>query len=236
MKEPVKVVMLPTEDKSQIWINNLISENDLHFEEYGRHTNTSQHLYATVSQDVEPIKAGDWCIAMDTNIIFQVSNKDLKGINNFKDLYRKIIATTDPKLTINIWEKDYPTEPLKINLPQVPQSFIEEFVANPDREFEVEYETKTLMKPADVYIEEVKTKLKLNQDNEVNITSVSKCDCTYVQACRICGEKKDLDGDFWKNLPPVKEKMYSLDFILWYSGMKKERIENAHKRWIKENL
>jgi hypothetical protein len=234
MKEPVKVVMLPTEDKSQIWINNLISENDLHFEEYGRHTNTSQHLYATVSQDVEPIKAGDWCIAMDTNIIFQVSNKDLKGINNFKDLYRKIIATTDPKLTINIWEKDYPTEPLKINLPQVPQSFIEEFVANPDREFEVEYETKTLMKPADVYIEEVKTKLKLNQDNEVNIASV-----WYLGAFE--PSRMDMDKVKSFNINSVKKKRYSREEVLLLLHDLSRHLSPNNTTidltdWIKKNL
>jgi hypothetical protein len=26
------------------------------------------------------------------------------------------------------------------------------------------------------------------------------CDCTHTQACKICGEEKGLDGDFWKNL------------------------------------
>ncbi len=32
----------------------------------------------------------------------------------------------------------------------------------------------------------------------------------------------------------VKEKMYSESFVLWYSGMDKQKIENAHKRWLNE--
>ena len=32
------------------------------------------------------------------------------------------------------------------------------------------------------------------------------------------------------------ERMYSIDFIMWYSGMDKDKIENAHKRWIKETF
>ena len=28
---------------------------------------------------------------------------------------------------------------------------------------------------------------------------VSKCDCSLLVACEICGDEKGLDGDFWKN-------------------------------------
>jgi hypothetical protein len=33
-----------------------------------------------------------------------------------------------------------------------------------------------------------------------------------------------------------KEQKYSIDFIMWYSGMDKDKIENAHKRWIRETF
>jgi hypothetical protein len=32
------------------------------------------------------------------------------------------------------------------------------------------------------------------------------------------------------------ERMYSIDFIIWYSGMDKDKIQNAHKRWINETF
>jgi hypothetical protein len=41
---------------------------------------------------------------------------------------------------------------------------------------------------------------KLNKGQTLPIDSVMVCDCTHTQACKICGEKKGLDGDFWKNL------------------------------------
>jgi hypothetical protein len=40
-----------------------------------------------------------------------------------------------------------------------------------------------------------------------------------------------IDGAKWQ-----AERMYSIDFIMWYSGMDKEKIENAHKRWINETF
>jgi len=32
------------------------------------------------------------------------------------------------------------------------------------------------------------------------------------------------------------KQKYSIDFIMWYSGMNQQQIENAHKRWIKETF
>jgi len=34
---------------------------------------------------------------------------------------------------------------------------------------------------------------------KLTLTDVSKCDCSLLVACEICGEEKGLDGDFWKN-------------------------------------
>ena len=33
-----------------------------------------------------------------------------------------------------------------------------------------------------------------------------------------------------------EEQKYSIDFIMWYRGMDKDKIENAHKRWINETF
>ena len=183
MKAPIKVVMLPTGLpilKGQLAI--LDGKTSIYsFDMKDEHPAEAQYAYVTVSQDVELIKIGDYVIQTNfekthSSLILIENEMQCKFANDTSGSFtkRKIIATSDLKLTIDKWEKDYPTEPLKVNLPQLQQSFLKEFVANPDREFEVEYETKTLMKPADVYVEEVKTKLKLNQDNTVNITSVEE--------------------------------------------------------------
>ena len=34
----------------------------------------------------------------------------------------------------------------------------------------------------------------------VGDVSVSVCDCTHTQACKICGSEKGLDGDFWDKI------------------------------------
>ena len=162
MKEPINAVILPTEDKSTVYKldNETLHIGDFAKCEEGDKRRVNQHLYVTVSQDVEPIKDDDYYLCKD--------NKLRKCRTSYEKSGRKIIATTDPKIYA-----DYST-PGTTFVPEVQQSFLKEFVANPEGEWEVEYETKTLMKPADVYIEEVRTKLKLNQDNTVNITPVKE--------------------------------------------------------------
>jgi len=239
MKEPIKVLMLPTEDKSTVYKldNETLHIGDFAKCEEGDKRRVNQHLHITVSQDVEPIKAGDWCIAMDTNIIFQVSNKDLKGINNFKDLYRKIISTTDPKLTIPFMINGHSgLRQREVNgvlqvksIPQVQQSFLKELVANPDGEWEVEYNTNNIHNQEVMFHEEHKEKfiedringvwksyiplqttLKLNQNNEVNITSVNKCLYDTPKSCENseCRVLNKCNGD---RVTSVEEKMYTLE-------------------------
>ena len=44
------------------------------------------------------------------------------------------------------------------------------------------------------------TELTLKQvKNNDSLHSVSKCACPPLVACEICGEEKNLYGDFWKN-------------------------------------
>ncbi len=47
----------------------------------------------------------------------------------------------------------------------------------------------------------------------------------------------DLYNEYFKQAKEMeKEQKYSIDFIMWYSGMDKDKIENAHKRWINETF
>ena len=41
--------------------------------------------------------------------------------------------------------------------------------------------------------------LTIARVQQLLIPLVSKCDCSHLVACEICGEEKGLDGDFWKN-------------------------------------
>lgn len=41
----------------------------------------------------------------------------------------------------------------------------------------------------------------INKNKPVEVANhKEKCNCTHQQACKICGEEKGLDGDFWKML------------------------------------
>ena len=221
MKHKTKVVMLPTEDEGVIMSEVgaydtdmiLISELPEKLRGYERPHN---HLYITVSQDVEPIKEGDWVIydnghnspgfivkAVKTSdkIVYRLPNETWKdyghidgGITPLLKDVRKIIATTDPKLIKLCSCEGTGYDGRKqcmdckgngtIKIAQVQQSFLKEYVANPDGEWEVEYEFKRIechnyngehvnkdcsCKSGDfidIY------ELKLNQDNTVNITAV----------------------------------------------------------------
>ena len=142
------------------------------------------NLYVTVSQDVELIKEGDWYLTTIYTSEGEII-KPLQWIVGHKPcgeqpMGNKIIATTDPKL-INV-----PSHPPRgaYYIAQVQQSFLKEYVANPDGEFEVEYEEILTCKNCHDYSDDCMATnqchiygsdtLKLNQDNTVNITSVEE--------------------------------------------------------------
>ena len=233
--------MLPTEDKQHAIIKkntSILLKQTINLEYSG----AKQHLYITVPQDVEPIKEGDWQL---TNGVLTVRT------DNYHENDRKIIATTDPKLYTNeIVEEDL--HMYKKPLPQAPQSFIEEFVANPDGEYEVEYLTG-----------HSEDRLKLNHDNEVNITAVdnvlANAEIVYRKVYGACGKDTNVSGvlpsyiSFWEqmnSITSVEEKMYTREEIellckkAFIDGYYQHDINNAvginkysnYKDWITKNL
>ena len=178
MEQLINVIILPTKDKSTVY---KLDDSTLHIGDFakckeGDARRVNQYTYITVSQDVEPIKKGDWFISGNDG--------ELKRFNRgsvFSES-RKIIATTDPKLTDGEWDLGIPKR-----IPQLQQSFLEEYVANPDEEYVVEYETETFTvdnsSDFDVphsiaeYTQNTYTRvvgLKINQDNTVNIISAEE--------------------------------------------------------------
>ena len=226
MKKLIKVVMLPTKEASTIYkYTNGISlgKHSLHIGDFVKceendHIRTNQHLYIIVSQDVEPIGEGDWFITMQnhifkcvritaTSVYFNQHNDGHEYIAQIERC-RKIIATTDPKLTVIDFNRatgsKFQNIPFK-PIPQVQQSFIKEFVANPDGEFEVEYE----------WVEGIGERLLIQQDtNTVNITPV---------------EEKMYSKDEIENIL----FQYAEEEHAWFSC--KSEIESFNN-WIKENL
>ena len=185
MKKQIKAVMLPTEDRtSKIWFDN--DTKKLLYDPIGVMNCNPLYLYITVSQDVEPIKDGDWIIVTNAsngqNFLKKEGDILPKALSSPR---RKIIATTDPKLKNTISIGIDGTSMFK-TIPQLQQSFLKEFVANPDGEFEVEYhftgrceDPMICLRGCSVYEGTCKhhldkgINLKLNKDNTVSITSVN---------------------------------------------------------------
>jgi hypothetical protein len=181
MKKTIKVVMLPTEDKSGL---QLAPDGSLRFTT--NNTWESQHVYITVSQDVDPIKKGDWCITpIEEDIQYVIKAEG----SNYNNLCRKIIVTTDPNLKLKVIDynarKQQKYNPITeefsgkiiykhLPIPQPQQSFLKEFVSNPDGKWVVDYYADWDDLQYNEFGKYAPYKLKLNQDNTVNITSVKK--------------------------------------------------------------
>jgi len=148
-----------------------------------------KHLYITSD---DKIKIGDWFLHYNDSsyLLFQCTETNNKKISHVDKLGNKcsflspnrqfkIIATTDDNLRkmddagiidIAFGEK----------MPQVQQSFLKEYVSNPDRKWEVEYNIikNGVCMPGCNCKEDClmidKISLKLNQDNTVNITAVEE--------------------------------------------------------------
>jgi hypothetical protein len=232
MNNKIKAVYLPTEDDNPVTVPFLVTPKGAIYKhsaggEFRRKIKKGcvpQHLYVTVSNDVEPIKEGDWVIETQEGqspAAVQITNIEYELAT---DIQRKIIATTDPKL---INDKGGMFKTLTQSVPQVQQSFLKEYVANPDGEFEVEYSwLQSCVDAPSGHIYE----LKLNQDNTVNITSVKERGITITS---------------------VKEKMYSLEQIrlTFQAGARRGYCQRSimsnigatceepnEEDWIKENL
>lgn len=115
MKHPVNVVMLPTEDSSNVRIMNYIGTEKHDFEKIynsiptlatdkifssknNRHSaGQFMHLYITVSQDVEPSKKGDWIVHPHYGLRKVVGNDEsIKALDNIEYTVKNIdLCTVD---------------------------------------------------------------------------------------------------------------------------------------------
>ena len=228
-----KVHRLPTEGDSHILYRDsddkLIYHSRLQNNKGFVHLKT-YHLYFTTDEE---IKEGDWFIntgsgGHPTPKVYQANSENSKAFKEFGPYpeIRKIIATTDPKLTIKYdngvrnvnWRIDSIKE---IPLPQPPQSFIEEYCkAGGIDEVLVEGNEIRFPLKERMGIEEYEFIPKLNPDNTIIIH-------------------------------PVEEKMYSreeivrlmINAISFGNGLLQVDSESQAKRrdkqinkWIEDNL
>tara|TARA_R110000851_G_scaffold296262_1_gene451324 strand:- start:632 stop:1264 length:633 start_codon:yes stop_codon:yes gene_type:complete len=165
MKHKVKVVMLPTADDSPIIVycsglNKVLHKDNVSELNSSYYSSCKkQHIYITVSQDI----IGGKEVYYIDKFINKLTSSGGAEYGSEQDV---VIATTDPKLTIEIGAVSGTT--YIEHLPQLQQSFLKEFISNPNGEYEVEYEWEQSKLDSHIY------GLKLNQDNTVNIISVKE--------------------------------------------------------------
>jgi len=243
MKKEIMVVMLPTKDATNGCIlkyrcDNLEYKSPAHgfTQEYLKSIEAkSYHSYVTVSQEIEPIKEGDWILydVSGYKSSFNGAKWALGKVNDISEVGKanahygidyydgdpfyetpqkvawhadeclKIIVTTDKKLT---------------GVSQLQQSFVEEYCKRGG-----------VGKVMAEYYSDCVCHLEGDNHRVVPITGTT---------CMHCGEsileKLKLNQDNTINISFIEEKMYSEAFVLWYSGMELEKIRLAHKRWLKE--
>jgi hypothetical protein len=141
MNKRAKVHMLPTENETSIVLfpHHDINQLQCYKTKGIADKGVGQHLYFTTDEE---IKVGDWVynsVSIHTSTdshIYQIVNKAMLHNANC----RKIIASTDPKFLEPNHKEWTKMKRLEKWLPQIPQSFIEEYCkAGGIDEVDVEY-------------------------------------------------------------------------------------------------
>lgn len=175
MYKKVNVVMLPTNEKANLYLHET---KGLHLlapveHEQGRYNGSNQHIY--ILSDDE-IKEGDWCYSKSLDLVYQVKGLPLSAMDS-----KKIIATTDKstKLELDGYRGNLlPDVSFDIEMPQSSRSFIEKYVeeynkGNVITEVMVEYETEEYCLPMpNIHIKQYREILKINSDNTINIKPI----------------------------------------------------------------
>lgn len=225
----VKVVMLPTNEKAQLWLSK---GNALTL--WGKENNNdklgaNQHLYFLSDEE---IKEGDWYISAMKSIISQHN-----GTEKLPDGWKKIIATTDKSLEISN-NLDYNQllpnrKDFRFYLPHPSEQFIEKYI----EEYNKGREIKEVLVEYNIY------------DDQCDGLSCGICNCNHTTEKLISELKinpKDntitirKTKDSWNREEVVKllEEIHDMSYENCqydYSLTATARYVNVDK-WIEENL
>ena len=231
------VVMLPTKNESSLWIN---CENKLkiHIKDMmcpGKQE--SQHLYIISDEE---IKEGDW-VSDDIEII-QASSKLVKAqtLINRRE-WKKIIATTDKSLSINMYDINGVREVnFDITLPQPSRQFIEKYIE--------EYNKGNII--TEVLVEVILDEWKSNDFRPVIFHNIDRLlELGYNPKCNFTFKKGGLKLDSQNQVTIRKQKdswsreeVVALCKSAYNTGFKqfrqiqKEQPTISFEEWIEENL
>jgi len=238
-----KVIMLPTQDRTNIVYNDslnlLYTTTNVYFSEYSVKNNkhlSHQHLYLTTDYE---IKEGDYVLHPIHGVRVVISDERVMDAVNSGEAYdmigkctvsaanlchKKIIATTDTKPTVKVQNDSDGF--LNVPLPQLSQKFIKQYcLLDGIDKVLVEYEEYGLCIPCNkqgvrhcAHPEECEysqtlTRPKITYNNEIIINSVK---------------------DSW-NRDEVEILLFDCVNDLFAIESNKTDINNFNK-WIKENL
>lgn len=214
MRHKAQIHMLSTEDKTGInlylqslYVEAVHHDNDIPFGTQlipmPSEVSVPQHLYITVSQEVELIKEGDW---MTDGREIYYNKIQLDAYIGF----RKIIATTDKKI---YQYKIHNEGRVKVDLPQIPQQFIKEYCDKGGID--------TVM----VGYEEILRCYKCNKLEEDCIDTSPNC-LGYFEGI----DKPKLNPDNTIIIHPLEEKMYSRQDMqdAWTNGFESSEEGKMH--------
>lgn len=188
----VKVVMLPTKEKSKLWLSKgntlTLWGNENNNDKLG----ANQHLYFFSDEE---IKEGDWYISAMKSIISQHN-----GTEKLPDGWKKIIATTDKSLKVPI-DKAYMNFGETESLPHTSDSFIEKYIEEYNKgniitEVMVEYKPyKMTLETGTKYPEALKINPK---DNTITIRK-TKDSWNREEVIELMAKAFYTDCRVWKN-------------------------------------
>lgn len=113
--------------------NRYFDGDESHWKEYhrteeGKLSFSPQHLYFTSDEE---IKAGDYFInfgQFNHGVYYCLDDIHAENIKHHCKEFKKIIATTDKTLIVDIFAKQSHTDPVKIYLPEPSKEFLEVYV------------------------------------------------------------------------------------------------------------
>lgn len=166
MKEKHKVIMLPTEDNSNILIDLKTKKPIFNFKKVISNLfgDNPQHLYFISDEE---IKKGGWFYNSKSNNIFY--NDSGESVPK-SDTEFKIIATTDKKLLEPSHKEWVKMSRVEKWVPQIPQSFVKEYAKQggiDEVELEYDYGICTSNFCYQDKCKDICTRLKLTPSNEV---------------------------------------------------------------------
>lgn len=184
MKKEFSIILLPTDKESRIYIETM-GELVYLDETYLTEGKTNQHLYILSDEEIEE---GEWCL--DT-----IKNKIVKANSVLiSDLFKKIIASTDPSL----------------NLLPISDSFIKEYVKahNEGKKIDVvELEVETGYPPFDCIkglklssdgsvIASLKEERSVNELIDALTVAKDECDRAHKELDKIAGFQNRKEDEF----------------------------------------